>query len=465
MSFPPKKVINADTGTADIVGGDDWDKLSDYFNDVDNTTPAKINTATYFRDQKLQLRNPANTQTLTFRTPTITSNLDAEFIGQSAYTIYKSGSNIKARNNDTMAVEQNNTDAYTVFNAVYTSIGATSGKCIDVREGTYTLSASLVPQPYSLLRATAQFGKTILQPTGDIPVIAAAVDGGGWNLEGLYFQHANASYTKGLIELREGCQVINIRKCFFYDGATFKGNGIKFSNQYTGSSKGIYKVMTHNCEFYGFENQVFMEVTTTPNWINGNNFSDCNFWIPKNAALKTSCVATSNADSNNFTNCQVQATTSGVNQTVCGFDYDDAGRHWFTVHQGVIVWDLGTGSKYALCNGTTQLYMDSCHPTYLLGGSNAFHTRHDGYYTKVRGRTAFSGNGTTKTFTVTHSMGASIAPNVIFCRPGSSDAMGSFYVDDATISTTTFVITYPVAPPTGTNNLIFYWQAAWKSLT
>lgn len=74
MSFPPKKVTNADSGTADIIGGDDWDKLADYYNNIDNTTPAVINTATKYRDQKLKLRNPANTFDLTFVSPYLTAD-------------------------------------------------------------------------------------------------------------------------------------------------------------------------------------------------------------------------------------------------------------------------------------------------------------------------------------------------------------------------------------------------------
>lgn len=60
-SFPPKKVNNSDPGTADLVGGDDWDKLADYFNTVDVTGPAKINTKTQLRSGKLEIRNPADT--------------------------------------------------------------------------------------------------------------------------------------------------------------------------------------------------------------------------------------------------------------------------------------------------------------------------------------------------------------------------------------------------------------------
>jgi len=61
LTIPPKKVVNADAGDADHVGGNDWDDIADYMNNVDKTGPVKINTRQYFRSGKLELRNPADT--------------------------------------------------------------------------------------------------------------------------------------------------------------------------------------------------------------------------------------------------------------------------------------------------------------------------------------------------------------------------------------------------------------------
>ena len=60
-NVPMKKVVNSDPGDADHVGGNDWDDLVDYLNNVDKTGPVKINTRTYFRSGKKELRNPADT--------------------------------------------------------------------------------------------------------------------------------------------------------------------------------------------------------------------------------------------------------------------------------------------------------------------------------------------------------------------------------------------------------------------
>ena len=55
-----KKVINVDSGTADLFGGDDMDKVSDLFSDVD-VDDITINSDWTFRSGKLNIRNPANT--------------------------------------------------------------------------------------------------------------------------------------------------------------------------------------------------------------------------------------------------------------------------------------------------------------------------------------------------------------------------------------------------------------------
>lgn len=57
-----KQVVNSDPGTSDIVGGNDWDTLDQYFDDTDITPKvAKINTITRYADQKLYTANPTKT--------------------------------------------------------------------------------------------------------------------------------------------------------------------------------------------------------------------------------------------------------------------------------------------------------------------------------------------------------------------------------------------------------------------
>ena len=65
-----------------------------------------------------------------------------------------------------------------------------------------------------------------------------------------------------------------------------------------------------------------------------------------------------------------------------------------------------------------------------------------------------SGNGSTKVFNIAHGLFSTPAKKRAFA--GSDDARGSFKV---TADATNVILTYPIAPPTGTNNLSFEWAA------
>ncbi len=74
-----KIVNNTDPGDATHFGGDDRDKVSNLFNGVLNVDPVNMNTNFTFRDDKLRLRNPANTFSLIFKTPIITADRNVSF--------------------------------------------------------------------------------------------------------------------------------------------------------------------------------------------------------------------------------------------------------------------------------------------------------------------------------------------------------------------------------------------------
>lgn len=68
------------------------------------------------------------------------------------------------------------------------------------------------------------------------------------------------------------------------------------------------------------------------------------------------------------------------------------------------------------------------------------------------GLATFSGTGTTTAFTIAHSLFD--VPTVVEVVPNTVDARGSFIV---TADATNITVTYPVAPPSGTNNVKLYW--------
>jgi hypothetical protein len=79
----------------------------------------------------------------------------------------------------------------------------------------------------------------------------------------------------------------------------------------------------------------------------------------------------------------------------------------------------------------------------------------DPYYVTENGGTAtFSGNGSTKTFTIAH--GLASTPTKVLVTAGSDAAKGDFYV---TADATNITVTYATAPASGTNNVVLNWYA------
>lgn len=73
----------------------------------------------------------------------------------------------------------------------------------------------------------------------------------------------------------------------------------------------------------------------------------------------------------------------------------------------------------------------------------------------VKGTVTKSGDGTTKIFTIPH--GQSSIPEYASVTAKSTDALGTIKTD---VDETNIIITYPLAPPSGTNNLVYSWMVS-----
>jgi len=71
-----KKVVNANPGDSDHVGGNDWDKLADYFNDTNVSETPRINTPTEFRNGILKIRDSTNTYNVLIKSAAQTADRD-----------------------------------------------------------------------------------------------------------------------------------------------------------------------------------------------------------------------------------------------------------------------------------------------------------------------------------------------------------------------------------------------------
>lgn len=71
-----------------------------------------------------------------------------------------------------------------------------------------------------------------------------------------------------------------------------------------------------------------------------------------------------------------------------------------------------------------------------------------------RGNDTQSGDGTSTTFTIAHGLDGT--PKYVDVKPGTEDASTDFWLD---AGGTNITINYAAAPPSGTNNLSWYWEA------
>ena len=93
-------------------------------------------------------------------------------------------------------------------------------------------------------------------------------------------------------------------------------------------------------------------------------------------------------------------------------------------------------------------------PVLNTGSGNKF-IDNINYKTYNSGVATFSGDGSTTEFKIEH--GLVSTPSKYSVVPLSSDAMS--YSFTVTVNSTHIIITYDTAPPSGTDNLKFYWEA------
>lgn len=402
-----KIVTNADSGTADIVGGNDWDDMA-----------VKVNT--YVNDT----RSP------------------------SSYIIYVSGSNKKAFNTATKTVTSN-TDASTLIQGVLDTLPATSGSALYFNTGFYSLTAKLQPPSYCSLIGEMEGGISQLRPTGDFPAIELT---GKVNvtLEKLYLTHNQAGYTSNLLNLKNGAIDCNFRGMYYYDFGTQVGNAIGMD----ASTASVYRNSFTGGRAAGFENSIYATITNATYFITNVRFNNFNFYTPKRA-LALNTVASAGFDDNTFSDCEMQSYAG----TLSGFDYETnhLGHSFYTVHSNCMVQDLPGATNYALLNTATEISLIGCYPAWKIGGAGAASgkIRTSDVYTIKNGASIQSGNGTTKVFNIAHGLAATpLRANV---DPGSIDATGSPVI---TTTSTNVVVTYQIAPPSGSSNLTFLWQAS-----
>jgi hypothetical protein len=422
---------------------------------LDDSTAQNISGAKTFANTTLALRNPANTFTGTLTNPVYTATTAWELEGPFSYIIYKTGTTIKLMNMVTRGIVSSGTTADVVIQAGIDALGNDSTKSIYIKgSGLYTLTAALnFTAINGYCNIVGESAWTQLRPSGNFPAITISGKT-GVNLSNLYMVHNQPGYTSNLLNIAgsSSCKFSNLH---FYDADQHVGNAIGLDS----TSASCFRNIFEKCYTYGFNNAIFANVPNTSFFCNGNYFDKLWLWNPIRG-LSLNTAASSGFDNNNMNLVQIQAKTNAPNQTECGFDYETnlAGHAWYTSHTGCMVWDLASSKQYGLAPAGNLLNIDchGCMPAYKWGGAGATagHIRVFDNESVNRGKSTQSGNASTKVFNIAHGLFA--APSRANVTAGSSDALGTPAV---TFDSTNVILTYPTPPPSGTNNLVWNWEA------
>jgi hypothetical protein len=391
----------------------------------------------------------------------------------SSYIAYKDGSTTNVVNTRTGKIDYTDSDATTALNSALAATKSTGKRLGLMSNDTFTLTGTLNLSSQQAIGGESPFGLSRLNVTGDYPAITISESSANQNrtiVDSLYITHSNATMpnTTGsiLLSTTTGHNVTStdIKNCYFYDGGTNKGNAIKFNI----NDAPIYKVNVYNCEIYGFYDQILVNYEpaipdSATDWMSNNSFHTVNFWNPVNTGFMIDGVTPAQFISNHFINCWVQSVAS----TQCGFDLstNSTVSQWSNnCFTNCMVWDLAAGRDAYKFNSVSEVTMVGCTPTNKIGGTGATNGKVIKFdtYTHKEGIATFSGDGSTKTFDVTTNLvttGGTVTPTFksVKVEPQTSDSLGSTWITYSDVSE--FTINFAIAPPSGTDNVKFYWMA------
>jgi len=497
-----------------------------------------------FNDQILKLRNPANTQTLTFRNPVITSSQDYRFQSPPfLYYIFKEGSTYYMKSAITKGIESSNSDAGILIQAAITAVLATSrGGLIGLSGDEFPISAVLdIPCTTSnpplglvgtysnnrdrgtMLTATSSFpdNHSIIETSGATDTsnkfaVLYLKDIGMQNVAnfntktigGLKFEIDYAAYRRALIVdgffsqyLQKGITLQGSVWWSYLKNLTFEA----FSASFTG---GVYDIKLEQTGTYTHTNPA------TNGWPKSNHFD--NIIAVRNPGTMVNSLWVDSGGYNTFNNYMVDGTayTDGT------FRFGSSGNPFCTDNNMWTPWTLDENEPGAqvgclILEGTNttnnrfynaKLSRNAYHAT-IKGGAYRNYIQLAGYWGahasinnsgcgeynviemihgalaaasapnkltlsgnatdngKCRiidnrkgayntGVSTQSGNASTVAFNIAH--GLFTTPLTYSVTPQTSDAAGTPIV---TATSTNLVVTYPIAPPTGSSNLIWVWTA------
>ena len=275
-TMPPKKVNNADAGDADHVGGNDWDDVADFFNNVDKTGPVVINTETNFRSGKLGITNPANTFEYKFVGSAITTadkNITLPLLTASDTAVTQAFA--QTLTNKTMDFEDN-----TIKMRDFTRVFKDGSTYYAVNSAGSTISSGAVAE--TVIQAAINGGSTtfIAGATYDFSGAFAGLDITTSNKRIIMSPSANLNVPNGypgyVFKLEGSIQSVYMTGGSMNEQGSaqklWKGIHIRS----TGSSAAIKHCKFEFMEIGGCGWMVYLEVTDANGFINSNEFN--NIW-------------------------------------------------------------------------------------------------------------------------------------------------------------------------------------------
>ena len=406
-------------------------------------------------------------------------------VREASYIAYTTGGGFtyKIINTATGKVDFTGASANTVLQSALDAIAGTAKKIVIKSAHNFVLSSSLQMDWYTTLEGESWQGQSQLRANGDFPAIIIDSTTKTHNitkvhLKNLYITHNSATYpnTTGLVEIKSGVNAgtprviagLRIEGCQIYDSGRNRGIGIKIQN----NAAAIYKIKVDNCEFYNLNDQIYGDMPTNDNssWISQCSFISNNFWLPNNTAVKLAST-TFNGGNNmpqfinsQYVDCNVQ---SGSNNH--GFDYETAflGGSYYNHWTNCMVWDLVAGKDGWKFNTICEASLVNCIPTYKIGGTgaNSSKIRKFGIYDRGYGTYTANGTGVQTTFTVGTLMGATggtVTPILkhVSITPLHADVQPTARTYTWVSSDSSFFnVVFSTAPPAGTGNVKFSWEA------
>lgn len=404
-------------------------------------------------------------------------------VREATYIAYVAGSTYKVINTNTGRVDYSGSNARTVLQSALDVIKNTGRKLMIKGNYNFVLDDTLEVGSYCTVEGESWQGISQLRANGDYPAIAidSTVQGAAivkTHLRNLYVTHNFATFsdTTPLIDIKSGITTgtprviagLRIEGCQVYDFGQNKGIGLRMQN----NGAAIYKIKVDNCEFYNLNDQIYFDITTNDNnsWISQISFNSNNFWLPDGSAVRAKSIAFNGGNNmpqlinQQWVDCNCQSSSNNV-----GFDYetDFLGASWYNHWTNCMVWDL-TGTRDAWkFNNLCEASLVNCIPTYRIGGAGATNTkiRKFGIYDRAYGTFQANGDGSTVSFIVATLMAASggtITPQLkhVSITPLHADVQPTARTWTwASSDSSFFQVTFSTAPPSGTNNVKFSWEA------